>query len=172
MHDAPRWKRALLAAVTALRRVTTRLPHRALAWLCYPIALGAWLAFVLPYRWLSRFQQTRRVARTLPLTQYAQYPFGVLLNDQFDRFSAPLERRCSSDQLRTWLEQAHLEEITVRPHWGWVAHGRKSAQTSGGEPKVILGSTRERSPLSDPPASLGSPQAWTERMKEPSQCAE
>jgi len=130
LKDSPRWKQTLLALVTALRRVTTKLPHRALLWLCYPIAVGAWLAFVLPYRWLSRFRPTRRFAETLPLTQYAQYPFPVLLNDQFDRFSAPLERRCSSGEVHTWLERAQLENVTVAPHWGWLCHGRKAARTA------------------------------------------
>jgi SAM-dependent methyltransferase len=131
LNDSPRWKRALLAAVTALRRLTTRLPHRLLSWLCCPIAAGAWITFVLPCRWLSRFRPTRRIARNLPLTQYAQYPFGVLLSDQFDRFSAPLEKRYGSGEVRWWLENARLEEVTVAPHWGWLGHGRKSASSAG-----------------------------------------
>lgn len=128
LKDSPRWKQLLLALVTVLRRITTRLPHRLLSWLCYPIAAGAWLTFVLPYRLLFRFRLTRRIADTLPLTQYARYPFGVLLNDQFDRFSAPLERRCSCDEVRWWLEGARLENVTVNPHWGWLGHGRKGSR--------------------------------------------
>ncbi len=130
LKDSPRWKKALLALVTALRRVTTRLPHRLLSWLCYPIAVGAWLTFVLPYRLLSRFRLTKQIAETLPLTQYAQYPFSVLLNDQFDRFSAPLERRCSSDEVRWWLEGARLKNVTVNLHWGWLGHGLKGPRTA------------------------------------------
>src|SRR2546426_5015037 len=30
---------------------------------------------------------------TWPLFVYAKYPFNVLYNDQFDRFSAPIEKR-------------------------------------------------------------------------------
>ena len=47
----------------------------------------------LPYRALRRPSPARRIARALPLKAYADYPFGVLVNDQFDRFSAPIERR-------------------------------------------------------------------------------
>lgn len=137
LKDSPGWKRLLLAMVTAIRRVTTRLPHRALSWLCRPIAAGAWLTFVLPHRWLSRFGPTRRIAETLPLTQYARYPFGVLLNDQFDRFSAPLEKRYGPDEERRWLDAARLSDVTVAPHWGWLAHGRKRDCTNHQPPPPI-----------------------------------
>jgi SAM-dependent methyltransferase len=126
LDDAARWKRSLLALVSALRKVTTRLPHRALGWLCYPIAAGAWLAFVLPYRGLSHYESTRRLAEALPLKQYSQYPFYVLLNDQFDRFSAPLERRYRPEELRHWLRSAGLTDVTIVPHWGWIGDGRKA----------------------------------------------
>ena len=60
----------------------------------------------------------------LPLKAYADYPFGVLLNDQFDRLSAPIERRFTAAEVRRMLEAAGLEAITVLPHHGWVASGR------------------------------------------------
>jgi SAM-dependent methyltransferase len=126
LADAPAWKRSLLAGVNRVRRITTALPHPLLHGLCYPIAAAAWLTFVLPYRALSRLRWTRRFAETLPLTQYAQYPFGVLLNDQFDRFSAPLERRYSAQQVRTWLEAVGLNDVRVAPNWGWLGFGTKS----------------------------------------------
>ncbi len=127
LEGSPRWKRMLLGMVAALRWLTTRLPHRLLSWLCWPIATAAWGTLVLPHRCLSRFRPTQRMAATLPLSQYAQYPFGVLLSDQFDRFSAPLERRYRRDEVRWWLERARLEAVTVAPHWGWLGHGRKPA---------------------------------------------
>ncbi|MBV9124525.1 MAG: hypothetical protein JO112_14300 [Planctomycetes bacterium] len=111
--------------VTGLRRLTTRLPHPLLLAVCYPMAVAAWCLFVLPYRLLSRSRHCPAWMHQLPLKQYADYPFGVLLNDQFDRFSAPIERRYSRDQVRHWLEDAGLQEVTVAPFSGWLGYGRK-----------------------------------------------
>jgi SAM-dependent methyltransferase len=129
LEGAPTWKRALLAAVNACRRVTVRLPHGLLLWLCYPIALGSWLTFVLPSRWLSRTAAGSGWVKNLPLRQYGAYPFGVLLNDTFDRFSAPIEQRFSPHEVRAWLERAGLDLVTVSAHWGWLGHGRKTTRT-------------------------------------------
>lgn len=124
--DAPAWKRVMLSATTAFRRVTTRLPHALLLALCYPISLGAWFTFVLPYQLFSRLPFTRALAEKLPLKQYARYSFGVLLNDQFDRFSAPLEHRYSREQVRAWLARNGLESVSVDSYYGWLGHGVKA----------------------------------------------
>lgn len=125
LRNAARWKRFLLGGVNLLRHLTTRMPHRPLYWMCYPIAATAWTTFVLPYLCLSRFSATKKFAESLPLKQYSQYPFGVILNDQFDRFSAPLEARYSAEEVRLWLVEAGFEEVTVAPYSGWLGHGHK-----------------------------------------------
>jgi 2-polyprenyl-3-methyl-5-hydroxy-6-metoxy-1,4-benzoquinol methylase/uncharacterized protein YbaR (Trm112 family) len=124
-----RWHRMLLAAVTAARRVTVRLPHRVLHALCYPLAAALLVAFVAPYRGLRRRARGRGLAATLPLKTYADYPFSVLVNDQFDRFSAPLERRYGADEVRQALEGAGLESVTVLPNHGWIGDGRRTGQS-------------------------------------------
>lgn len=124
-NDAPAWKRALIGSAALLRQFTTRLPHRILFWLCYPIAAAVGVAFVLPYKLLARAEFTRSLAEKLPMKQYARYPFGVLLNDQFDRLSAPLEKRYSRDQVEVWLKQAGLDQVDVTSYFGWLGHGRK-----------------------------------------------
>ena len=65
-----------------------------------------------------------------PLFVYAKYPFTVLYNDQFDRFSAPIEKRYDPEEVEAMLRRAGLENITVRRCFGWVGDGRKPA--SGG----------------------------------------
>jgi hypothetical protein len=62
---------------------------------------------------------------------YADYPFGVLVNDQFDRFSAPIERRFTAAQVRAMLEVAGLEDVVVLPSHGWVADGRVPTSPRG-----------------------------------------
>jgi SAM-dependent methyltransferase len=118
-------KRALLSAVHALRTVTTRLPHGLLYWLSYPLAATAFAGFVLPYRALRRLRMTREIAEQFPMKQYSDYPFQVCVNDQFDRFSAPIENRYTKAEVAGWLQRAGLESCSVVPSWGWVATGRK-----------------------------------------------
>jgi hypothetical protein len=59
------------------------------------------------------------------MKQYAAYPFRVCVNDQFDRFSAPIENRYTRAEVLSWLERAGLEEPSVHPNYGWIARGRK-----------------------------------------------
>ncbi|MBA2505535.1 MAG: class I SAM-dependent methyltransferase [Thermoleophilaceae bacterium] len=118
-----RWHRTVLRAVNAVRRVTTRMPHRVLHALCYPLAAVLWAGVVLPYRALRA--RGSRLADAFPLKTYADYPFGVLVNDQFDRFSAPIENRYEKEDVERWLRDAGLEDITVLPNHGWLGSGRR-----------------------------------------------
>ncbi|HUE71273.1 MAG TPA: class I SAM-dependent methyltransferase [Pirellulaceae bacterium] len=124
-EDESAAKRCLLSVARWLRRGTTRVPPQVLLPLCYPISMALWLALVLPSAVLGRSEMTRSIANRIPLRQYADYPFGVLLNDQLDRLSAPIERRYSHAQVKQWLRDVGLGEVTVQPHFGWVGHGKK-----------------------------------------------
>jgi len=84
------------------------------------------VGIVGPYRVLRRIPAAHRVAGSLPLKTYADYPFSVLVNDQFDRFSAPLERRYTSEEVAELLQSAGLEEVRVLPNAGWVGSGRRA----------------------------------------------
>jgi ubiquinone/menaquinone biosynthesis C-methylase UbiE/uncharacterized protein YbaR (Trm112 family) len=121
-----RWQRIVLGLVTAARRITVRLPHKALHGLCFPLAAGLQVAIVSPYRALRHRPRGRALAAALPLQTYADYPFSVLVNDQFDRFSAPLERRYTADEVRAALAGAALHNILVLPNHGWVADGQRT----------------------------------------------
>jgi SAM-dependent methyltransferase len=122
---ARRVHRLILRIVAALRRITTRLPHPLLHALCYPLALLLWLFVVTPFRILRGVPRLSRLADAFPLKAYADYPFGVLVNDQFDRFSAPIERRFTRREVEQLMREAGLVEVTVTPHHGWVADGRR-----------------------------------------------
>jgi SAM-dependent methyltransferase/uncharacterized protein YbaR (Trm112 family) len=117
-------KRAMLAATTLLRKITTRIPHRLLYGLSYPAAATAFAALVWPYQFLSACG-FKEAAERLPMKQYARYPFRVCVNDQFDRFSAPIEYRYTEREVRDWFERAELEAVVVRPNFGWCATGQK-----------------------------------------------
>ncbi len=122
--------RAMLQVVSRARQVTTRMPHRLLHLLSFPAAAALFAAFVLPYRAVRKSRRLAAVADRFPLKTYADYPFDVCVNDQFDRFSAPIERRFTESQVRELLESAGLEDIRVIAHHGWLGEGRKIAPRS------------------------------------------
>jgi SAM-dependent methyltransferase len=119
----------ILRLVTAIRYITTRLPHRALHAMCYPLAAILMVCCVLPYRILRNFRHTQRAAEAFPLQSYADHPLTVgytlCVNDQFDRFSAPLERRYTAAEVEHWLDSAGLEDRRVLPYHGWVGSGSR-----------------------------------------------
>jgi len=119
------WKGRLLALATAARRVTTRMPFWLLRAACFALSVGLFAGVVLPYRLLSAAGV--RGLDDWPLFVYSKYPFNVLYNDQFDRFSAPIEKRYDPDDVRRLLEGAGLRDVTVRPCFGWIADGIKPA---------------------------------------------
>jgi 2-polyprenyl-3-methyl-5-hydroxy-6-metoxy-1,4-benzoquinol methylase len=118
-----RWHRGVLKGVTAVRRITVRLPYRLLHALCVPLAALLYLIFVLPYRLARSYSFLRGLAETFPLKTYADYPFGVCVNDQFDRLSAPIEHRHTAGEIRAWFECAGFDEVIVHPNHGWVGNG-------------------------------------------------
>ncbi len=118
------FKQIMLSAVSALRKLTTKIPHGLLHAFSYPAAAIAFAGFVWPYQLLSAAGFSR-IAERMPMKQYAQYPFRVCVNDQFDRFSAPIEYRYARAEVLEWFDRAGLQEVTIRPNFGWCATGRK-----------------------------------------------
>lgn len=125
--EAQPLKRALLTLVTAVRAVTTQLPYGVIRGLSYPAAVAAFLCFVWPYQILRHLPGLCHIAERMPMKQYADYPFGVCVNDQFDRLSAPIEHRFTKEQVERWLRGAGLDQIAVWPRCGWGGSGRKPA---------------------------------------------
>jgi 2-polyprenyl-3-methyl-5-hydroxy-6-metoxy-1,4-benzoquinol methylase len=118
-------KSLLLTGITAARQVTTRLPHSAVYALAYPSAVAAFMFFVWPYRLMRSVPTLQGLAEELPMKQYASFPFRVCVNDQLDRFSAPIENRYTRADVEQWLSRAELSSTFVTQNFGWVATGRK-----------------------------------------------
>lgn len=129
-QPARAWHRVLLRMVTTARKVTTRMPHRLLHALCYPLAGCLFFVVILPYRGLCHVPGLERVADAFPLKTYADYPFTVCVNDQFDRFSAPIENRYERDEVAELMRSASLEDVRVIAHHGWLAEGTRPIPTS------------------------------------------
>ena len=117
------WRRWLLSLATAARHVTTKMPFGLLRVCCWLLSIVLWVVVVLPYRILSAMGS--HIHDGWPLFVYSKYPFTVLYNDQFDRFSAPIEKRYDPDEVRLLLETAGLSDVRVRPSFGWLADGTK-----------------------------------------------
>ena len=119
-------KGALLSIVGATRQITTRLPHSAVYALAFPAAVAAFAFFVWPYR-ILKAAGLKSLAEKLPMKQYAYFPFRVCVNDQLDRFSAPIENRYTRQEVADWLNRAQLEKTKVNAAYGWIGTGRKPA---------------------------------------------
>lgn len=123
LNDEPRWKQHLLRLVGMVRQVTTRLPFPLLRAFSWCVAVGCEICFVAPYRWL-RNTRWKAFAETLPLKLYADFPFRLLYQDQFDRFSAPIENRYDREQVKGWLTRSGLEDCDIVRGAGWRAMGK------------------------------------------------
>ncbi len=118
------WRGALLRTATVARVVTTRLPLPLLRAVCYVLSLGLFAVVIAPYRVAAALGAS--LPNDLPLIVYAKYPFNVLYNDQFDRFSAPIEKRYDAEEVRALLEASGLRAVRVHARYGWIGEGVKA----------------------------------------------
>lgn len=114
-----------LKFVNSFRYITTKLPHKVLYWFCYPAAFLFYLFLVLPYKFFESLNIQKIIKSNWPLKLYANYPFRVILNDTFDRFSAPVENRYSKNQILDWFRRASLSDVKILGDGGWRVSGKK-----------------------------------------------
>jgi SAM-dependent methyltransferase len=129
LEDAAAWKRSTLALISTLRRLTVRLPYPLLERLAWLVAVVGYCSFSLPYRYFSQRPMTHLLVRDFPLQRYAIDGFRVCYNDQFDRLSAPLEHRFTRNQVLDLFAHEGLVDVHIKPHYGWLACGRKPQKT-------------------------------------------
>src|SRR5262249_46638423 len=115
------WAGVVLRMVDLVRALTTRLPFPLLRILCWPLSAALFAGVITPYRMLARIGVP--ISPNAPLFVYTQYPFRILYNDQFDRFSAPLEKRYTKTEARAIAAAAGLRDIRVQPRFGWLVDG-------------------------------------------------
>ncbi|MBN2453530.1 MAG: class I SAM-dependent methyltransferase [Candidatus Omnitrophica bacterium] len=126
-HSNNIFKYAMLKIITALRRITTRLPRKALyamAWVLSPLVF---IFFTLPANVMKNFKFTRNIASKMPFN-FGSGPFS-LRGDLYDRFGAPVEYRFSRAEIEELFAKCGFSEIRItrlRDTAGWVAWGYKS----------------------------------------------
>ncbi len=120
--------------LTLMRAVSTRVPFQLLDALCWLLAAGQWVLWILPYRLLNRIplRLTRALARRLPFTLYARYPFRVLRTDWFDGLSVPLQRYYRREEIAGWFKREGLQRITIAPAWAGRALGYRPVEAEVG----------------------------------------
>lgn len=124
-----------LAAATAVRRATVRMPHRTLHWISAPIAAALYAGLVVP----GQVGAQRGIGglANLPLATYRGQPLRSLWLDTFDRLSAPIENRYTLDDLRPWFAKAGMVLVAARDEAGWFIVLRKpegaTESAAGGE---------------------------------------
>ena len=119
---------ASAGAFATAKLALPRIPHRLVYGLSFPAAAIVFASFVWPYQLLAA-AGLNWIAERMPMKQYARYPFRVCVNDQFDRLSAPIEVRFTREEIEGWMRRARLEEIVIRPNYGWCATGRKPTRS-------------------------------------------
>lgn len=113
-----------IAALRAVRAISTRLPAWLLNGLCLIGAAAQRVMWIEPYRALGRLRLTRPLARRLPFTWHAQYPFYVLHTDWFDGLSVPLVNYYRQQEVAEWFHEAGLERMVPDSEWGRGGGGR------------------------------------------------
>jgi SAM-dependent methyltransferase len=118
-----------LGAAAAIRRLTTRLPHRVLRVITTPIAAVLYVGVVVPGDLGDRFSVGS--LRRLPMDAYRGKPFRSLVLDTFDRLSAPVEHRYVWSELEPWFADAGLVVEAARDETGWFVLARKPGPGAG-----------------------------------------
>ena len=118
LDNRPHFHRVLLAIVTVLRRLTTRLPKSAMLGLSWIIAMFVYWPLARMARMLDR-KGFGSVAHDFPLSHYRDYSFKFMVADAFDRFATPIENRYSRAEIAAWLarygREASFSDRT--PYW-------------------------------------------------------
>lgn len=120
-HGGNPWKALPLRAVSALRRVTTKLPPLVLSCLCYALSPVVVLVFSIPARIMARFGPTRALAEQMPFN-FGTGPFSVHA-DSMDRLGAPIEVRYSREGFASLMRDSGLGALRVTQlarSAGWV----------------------------------------------------
>jgi hypothetical protein len=102
-----------------------RLPPGGLHAFSWIVAAAATALFLIPHRVGRRMPGIGRWTAQLPLTQYTDVPFRMLVAEQYDRFGAPLEGRFRREDVEAWLRGAKLDVVAILPELGWRAIAKK-----------------------------------------------
>lgn len=125
-HSENRLKYIAVKVVTALRKITVKIPRKALYCLSVVFSPFVFVIFSLPSKILGRFKATRDFSRKIPFN-FGTGPFS-LCGDIYDRFGAPIEYRFSRKQILDLMTECRFRKISITRLVnvaGWVVWGYK-----------------------------------------------
>ncbi len=125
-HSENMIKYLALKLITAIRKITVRIPPKALYFLCSVFSPLVFICLSLPSRLLSKFKSTAHLAKAMPFN-FAEGPFA-LGADLYDRFSAPIEYRFSREEVYDLFAKTGFSGINItrlKDVAGWAAWGYK-----------------------------------------------
>lgn len=111
-----------IAAFTAMRAISTRMPLRLLNVATLGLAAAHWLLWIAPFKIFTRMGATR-LANRIPFAFYARYPFRTLHTDWFDGLSVPLQRYYRREEIAEWYREAGHERVRIDEDWNGRAIG-------------------------------------------------
>jgi uncharacterized protein YbaR (Trm112 family)/SAM-dependent methyltransferase len=111
-----------IAAFTAMRAVSTRMPLRLLNVVTLGLAAGQWLLWILPHKLLTQVGAAR-LADRIPFSLYARYPFRTLHTDWFDGLAVPLQNYYRREDIAEWYREAGHERVHIDADWNGRALG-------------------------------------------------
>ncbi len=107
-----------IKAFAAMRAVSTRLPLRTLNVVCLALAVAQFTMFIGPRRLLESIG-ARALARRVPFSLYAKYPFRALHTDWFDGLSVPLVNYYKPHEIAEWYRAAGLAHVRIGSEAEW-----------------------------------------------------
>jgi uncharacterized protein YbaR (Trm112 family) len=109
-----------------LRKITRKLPHRLLYYLCYFPAM-LYHSSNLLYRALDSNRLTRGLALMVPFKGYAKFPFRVKHADAFDFLATPEDNYYLREDMKRWVSKAGLKDTWITDIEGrsWRVFGTK-----------------------------------------------
>lgn len=128
-HSENPIKHTLLVIITAVRRLTTRMPKKALYALSWILSPFIFIVFTVPSKIMKNFKATRHIAEEMPFN-FGTGPFS-LRGDLYDRFGAPIEYRFSRQGINDLFTECGFSNIHItrlRHTAGWVVWGYKNSE--------------------------------------------
>jgi ubiquinone/menaquinone biosynthesis C-methylase UbiE len=108
-----------------IRKIVSRMPAGLKRFSCDLMAVFFYMPFVLTSRLLNRMG-FKKLAKKIPLSDYANKSFFIIRNDTLDRFGTKLEQRFSKVQMEDMMQRSGLINIKFGEHSPyWHAVGQR-----------------------------------------------
>ncbi len=119
----------MLFLLECVRKLTTRLPPRAVKYLSVAAGLLEYGLLVGPWRRIRNSCFGRLLRPLVPsrVDECAKDDFDTCVTDWFDRLACPVKKHYRREDLRQWYEDAGYSDIAVTPYWKafWNGYGRR-----------------------------------------------